>query len=471
MQSKIILTVVAGLLGQMLLSAPATAGQAAAAVRGGDPKRLAAARDKKSAAETWMWHMGMLRGVYEIDGVATLEIQRSTGSVRVGGQPCTLVNYRASINYQVAGMRVQYTCTRVDGQTHKAIEVVSAEYSWDEDIPGAELVPGKGKAEPNAAARNERLIRLWSSPQGAPKAAAAAGSNVKVTTVGGKTVLTYPIPGVAGAVATATLTNGAGDGPCARNCAERIEVRHGNVLTEFIYSNYEDYNEPANKVAAFFPGRIVERRDGVTILDLSIVETETGNLYVVMPVPESVRKASAQGQTASAAPAAAAQKPRLRLTSTGFSDAGRIPLQFTCYAAGGKVISPALEWQYVPDGTRSFVLILTGPENQRRRGHTEAFFWGRWNIPAETRQLAEGQPRGAELPDGSRQLPSDDGIVGYDPPCAPAGAGPIHYQFKLYALDQMLTLPANATREAVLQAMDGHIIGASVYYGTLERVP
>ena len=68
-------------------------------------------------------------------------------------------------------------------------------------------------------------------------------------------------------------------------------------------------------------------------------------------------------------------------------------------------------------------------------------------------------------------MASDDGIVGYDPPCAPPGAGPIHYQFKLYALDQMLSLPSNATRDAVLQAMDGHIVGASVYYGVLERLP
>jgi hypothetical protein len=284
----------AALLGQMLFTAPGIGAQAPEAVRGGDPKRLAAAREKKSVPELWMWHMGMLRGVYEIDGVTTLEIQKSTGTLRVGGQACTLANYRASINYQMSGMRVQYTCTRADGQMVKAIEVVSGEFVWDEDIPGAELVPGKGKATPNPAARNERLIRLWSGPQGAPKAAAAGGANTKVTTVGGKTVLTYPIPGVPGATATATLTNGSGDRPCAKNCAERIEVRQGNVVTEFLYSNYEDYNEEANKVAAFFPGRIVEKRDGVTIVDLNIVETETGNLYVIMPVPESVRRAAAQ---------------------------------------------------------------------------------------------------------------------------------------------------------------------------------
>jgi hypothetical protein len=35
----------------------------------------------------------------------------------------------------------------------------------------------------------------------------------------------------------------------------------------------------------------------------------------------------------------------------------------------------------------------------------------------------------------------------------------------------VLSLPSNATRDAVLQAMDGHIVGASVYYGVLERLP
>ena len=295
MKLAIVAAAAAALLGQSLVDARGAMpeGQAAAAVLGGDPKALLAARDPKTPAQLWMWHMGMLRGEYEVDGVATLEIQKSTGTVRVAGQPCTLVNYRASINYQVSGMRVQYTCTRADGQTVKAVEVVSGNFAWDEDIAGAELVPGKGTATPKPAARAERLIRLWSGPQGAPKAAVAAGANTKVTTVGGKTVLTYPIPGVPGATATATLLAGSGNGPCAKNCAERIEVRQGDVVTEFLYTEYEDYNEPLNKIKAYFPGHIVEKRNGATTIDLRIAETETGNLYVVMPVPASVRKAGA----------------------------------------------------------------------------------------------------------------------------------------------------------------------------------
>jgi Raf kinase inhibitor-like YbhB/YbcL family protein len=185
--------------------------------------------------------------------------------------------------------------------------------------------------------------------------------------------------------------------------------------------------------------------------------------FAIVAMPRQVLAQTAGG--------ARIQSPRLKLTIPSFDDAGTIPLRFSCYADGGNVQSPPMSWDFVPEETESFVLMLTGPENHRRRSHTVAFFWGRWNIPADARQLAPNQPTGLELPDGSRNMESDDGIFGYDPPCAPPGAGPIHYQFKLYALDRMLPLPSNASREAVLQAMDGHILRASVYYGVLERSP
>jgi hypothetical protein len=273
------------------------AGAVAATAQTAPPGQLPAAVHSGSALQTvpdkWMWHMGMLRGLYEVDGVAALEIKKATGTVRVDGQTCTLANYRASINYWLPGMRAQYSCTTPDGRMRKAIEVVSGQFAWDEDIAGAELIAGKGTATPKPNALTERLIRIWSGPQGAAKAAAAAGANLKVTMEGGKTVATYAIPGVAGAVARATLTNGTSDDvPCSSYCAERVEVRQGSVVTEFLYSNYADHNEPLNKIDAWYPGHVIEKRDGVTILDLTIVETETGNPYVVMPVPAGIRRVS-----------------------------------------------------------------------------------------------------------------------------------------------------------------------------------
>jgi hypothetical protein len=241
------------------------------------------AKDLKATLFNWFWYMGMLRGPNEVEAVATLEHQ-ATGTIQVDGQPCKLAKYRVSTNYQVPGQRIQYTCTRANGQQYSAIEVVNGQFAWNEDVVGAEITPGRGKATPMPGELHERLIRLWASPQGAPKAAMAGGDKTSVSHDTGKAVVTYPIPGVPGAIAKATLSTS--------NQAERVEVTLGNVVTEFTYADYQDWNNPLNKIEAFYAGKLAEKRNGTTVRDLTTVETETGNVYVVMPVPASVRAAS-----------------------------------------------------------------------------------------------------------------------------------------------------------------------------------
>src|SRR5215204_3736200 len=151
--------------------------------RGADPNAgapytpAAGAKDLRAVLFNWMWHQGMLKGTDERDMVATLEYQAKGDTIQVDGQPCALSKYRASTNYQTFSQRIQYTCTRANKQPYSNIEVVSGLYAWNEDTPGAEIGGTKGKAAPMPGAVQERLIRIWASPQGAPKAAVAGLSD------------------------------------------------------------------------------------------------------------------------------------------------------------------------------------------------------------------------------------------------------------------------------------------------------
>ena len=185
--------------------------------------------------------------------------------MQVGGQPCNVTMYRSDISYQTSGERIRITGTRPNGQSCSTIEVLGGAYAWNEDILGAELVPGKGKATPMPATVEERMIRLWAGPQGAFKAAFAGTSpdappmtprpqrlaadvatigKTSVAWVGNKPVLTYPIPGVPTATATTTLD--------ARFMPESVVVKNGANTYEFTYSDYKDWNNPLNPAEALY---------------------------------------------------------------------------------------------------------------------------------------------------------------------------------------------------------------------------
>jgi hypothetical protein len=45
------------------------------------------------------------------------------------------------------------------------------------------------------------------------------------------------------------------------------------------------------KIEALYPGTIIERRNGTIVRNLQTKVTEIGQVYVVIPVPDSVLKA------------------------------------------------------------------------------------------------------------------------------------------------------------------------------------
>jgi len=295
---------------------------ASAQGRGGGPPLFTpeeGARDLKSVLVNWTWHMGMLRGIEEHELMVSLEY-RAEGTIQVNGQACALSpfedaaregelgtsGYRISASYQQPGYRTQIECTLPNGETYTNIEVVSGEYAWNEDVPGAGLVPGQGTATPMPDTVEERVIRLWASPYGAPKAALAGAGiplrrvwrnpgglleggtqtigDTSVTWDGDTPVISFPIPGVDGATGVARLDD--------NFMAESVVVTHGRDTYTFAYSDYDDYNNPLHKIEVYMAGRVTESRNGQVLRDLTTVQTETGSVYVVVPVPPSVGPAT-----------------------------------------------------------------------------------------------------------------------------------------------------------------------------------
>lgn len=169
------------------------------------------------------------------------------------------------------------------------------------------------------------------------------------------------------------------------------------------------------------------------------------------------------GQSA-ARPAAG---PGLTLTTTAFEDGGVIPVKYT--SADPKGVSPELKWTNVPAGTVTFALILHDPDValQRKVGDVLHGMW--FNIPGTSTGFAEGLAAGPSLPDGTVQAKNLRGQNAYMGPGAGA-AGPMHhYTFELFALATKLDLTADATRDDVLKAMDGHILGKAVLVGRFKR--
>lgn len=148
------------------------------------------------------------------------------------------------------------------------------------------------------------------------------------------------------------------------------------------------------------------------------------------------------------------------LSSTPFAEGDPIPQKYSC---DGEDISPPMQWTDPPEGTTSFALIVDDPD-------APVGTWVHWvlyNLPADTRSLPEAFPPDANLPDGSKNGENSWGRLGYGGPCPPGGTH--RYFFKLYSLNLMLDLAAGATKEQLLQAMEGHVLAESELMGTYTR--
>lgn len=143
------------------------------------------------------------------------------------------------------------------------------------------------------------------------------------------------------------------------------------------------------------------------------------------------------------------------ITSPGFGYGDPIP---NTYACRGENKSPELLWSGVPEGTVSCALIVEDPDSNNFA------HWVVYNIPTTMTMMSEGVPKKNLSTSAIVQGTNSMGNIGYDGPDPPKGTH--HYYFRFYALDKKLDLPPGATREKVLEAMKGHILGTADHMGT-----
>lgn len=141
----------------------------------------------------------------------------------------------------------------------------------------------------------------------------------------------------------------------------------------------------------------------------------------------------------------------MKITST-FKEGEKIPQEYTC---DGKDISPPLEIEHIPNGTKSLVLIVDDPDAPMGT-------WTHWvvfNIKP-TNSIPEKNIPGLEALNDFKR-------TSYGGPCPPSG---VHrYFFKLYALDRELPLSSGTTRKEVEKAMEGHVVAQAELMGVYSR--
>jgi Raf kinase inhibitor-like YbhB/YbcL family protein len=159
--------------------------------------------------------------------------------------------------------------------------------------------------------------------------------------------------------------------------------------------------------------------------------------------------------------------PGMMLMSPDFADGAVIPDEFTQKAQNPP--SPQLEWDHVPAGTKSFALIMHDPDVALGKKTDDVLHWMIFNIPGTAKGLPKGVPAEAKMPDGAINAKNLRGGVGYMGPGAPAPGPYHHYTLELFALDEMLPLGTDATRQQVIDAMQGHILAKAVLVGRFHR--
>lgn len=146
----------------------------------------------------------------------------------------------------------------------------------------------------------------------------------------------------------------------------------------------------------------------------------------------------------------------MKIQSNAFIHNSKIPPLYTC---DGEGVRPPLNISDIPEATKSLAIVVDDPDAPSRN----FVHWLVWNIDPITVEI-----KSDTLPQGAVEGYNDARKIGWFVPCPPTGTH--HYNFSIYALDFILDIPNISTKQELVEAMKGHILGGDTLVGLYGRV-
>ena len=154
----------------------------------------------------------------------------------------------------------------------------------------------------------------------------------------------------------------------------------------------------------------------------------------------------------------------IHIESPAFVDHAPLPARYT---ADGEGLSPPLQWQGVPQGAATLVLMVEDADSPTPRPLVHAIVV---DLPAGDGVLAEGALKSPEHAGESVHEGLNSYLMAnWLPPDPPPGHGVHRYAFQLFALAPGESFEGTPGREAVMEAVRQRALASGCLIGTYER--